>query len=156
MITGDLFIDDFDTLTITEDMPLVVQDDVHIQGILKIDDGKQLKLYIGDDLTVHHDGKIENFYGDLGNVGAPCNLSIYSTDTGTLDPYYRLGGITALYAGIYGPRAVIDMEAGDTMYGAIIANEVNFNSDYDFNYDENLISVIGDNPTYTSDFARNY
>ena len=156
LVTGDLFIDDFETLTITADMTIVVQDDVHIDGTLKVADGKQLKLYIADDLTLHQDGKIENFSGALGNVGDPGNLIIFSTDTGSLNPYYKIGGIADLYAAIYAPRATVEMEAGGEMFGAIVANEVIFLGDYDFHFDEDLKSEVGDNPTYTSDFSRNY
>ncbi len=137
-------------------MTLVVQDDVHIDGTLKVADGKQLKLYINDDFTLHSGGKVENFSGDPGNLGDPGNMVVYSTDTGSYTPNYTIGGIAAFYGAIYAPRADVDMQAGGEMFGSIVAENVNFLGDYDFHYDEDLQSVVGDNPTFTSDFARNY
>ncbi len=156
LVTGDLFIDDSETLTITDDMIIVVQDDVHIDGTLKVADGKQLKLYIADDLTLHQDGIIENFSTAIGSLGDPGNLIISSTDTGSLNPYYKIGGIADLYAAVYAPRASVEMEAGGKMFGAIVANEVIFLGNHDFHYDEDLKSEVGDNPTYNSDYSRNY
>ncbi len=42
------------------------------------------------------------------------------------------------------------------MFGAIVANEVIFLGNHDFHYDEDLKNEVGDNPTYTSDYSRNY
>ncbi len=157
LVTGDLFIDDLETLTITEDMTIVVQDDVHIDGILKVADGVQLKLYIADDFTLHHNlGKVENFSGDPGSLGDPGNLIIYSTDTGTFSPNYYIGGGSAFYGALYAPRADVNLEAGGEMFGAIVAANVDFLGNYDFHFDENLNTIVGDNPTYRSDFSRNY
>jgi len=156
LVTGDLFIDDFETLTITADMTIVVQDDVHIDGTLKIADGVKLKLYIADDLIVHHDGKIENFSGNPGNVGDPSNLIVYSTDAGSLTPYFYIGNKAGFYGALYAPRADVNLQAGGEMFGSIVAKNVDFLGDYDYHYDENLKSIVGDNPTYASDFSRNY
>lgn len=38
----------------------------------------------------------------------------------------------------------------------IVVKNVDFLGDYDYHYDENLKSIVGDNPTYASDFSRNY
>jgi len=133
-----------------------VQDDVHIDGTLKIADGVKLKLYIADDLIVHHDGKIENFSGNPGNVGDPSNLIVYSTDAGSLTPYFYIGNKAGFYGALYAPRADVNLQAGGEMFGSIVAKNVDFLGDYDYHYDENLKSIVGDNPTYASDFSRNY
>lgn len=157
LVTDDLFIDDLETLTITEDMTIVVQDDVHIDGVLKTAEGVKLKLYIADDLVVHHAlGKIENFSGDPGNLGAPENLIVYSTDIGTKSPYFYIGSGSGFYGALYAPRADVNLQAGGEMFESIVAKNVDFLGNYDYYFYENLKTVVGDNPTYTSDFSRNY
>lgn len=152
LITTDLIITKDQTLTINEDMTLVVNNAVKIYGTLKIADGKKLKLYIGGAFELKDGGRIENYSIVPGNLGDPKNLIIYST--GVSDFY--VGGSAAFYGAIYTPQGKVELEPGGEMFGAIIAREVLFKGAYDFHFDEDLKSIVGDEPTYTADFSRNY
>ena len=153
LITSDLKIEKDQTLTINEDMTLVVENSVLIEGILKIADGKKLKLYVENSFEIKGGGRIENYSGAPGNLGDPKNLIIYST--GNSD--FKMGkGSAAFYGAIYTPGGKVELNKDGEMFGAIIAREVLFKGAYDFHFDEDLKSIVGDEPTYTADFSRNY
>ena len=153
LITTDLIITNDQTLTINEDMTLVVKGAVLIEGILKIADGKKLKLYVEKAFEIKGHGRIENYSGAPGNLGDPKNLIIYST--GNSD--FKIGkGSAAFYGAIYTPGGKVELNKDGEMFGAIIAREVLFKGAYDFHFDEDLKSIVGDEPTYTADFSRNY
>ena len=121
LITSDLTIAEGQTLTINEDMTLVVNNAVKIYGTLKIADGKKLKLYIGGAFELKDLGRIENYSVVPGNLGDPKNLTIYSTG---FNDFY-LGGSAAFYGAIYTPQGKVELESGGEMFGAIVAKRGN-------------------------------
>ena len=149
-IADDLEIDKNQALHINGNVALVIDNDLTVDGLLQINEPNgKLTLYIGDDLSIEGSG-IVNKSQD------PHNVIIYSTGSENKKIDYYLGGQSAIYAGIYAPKARVELEKKREMFGALLAKKLVFKGDYNFHFDENLEDITGDDPSYTADYWMFY
>ncbi len=148
-ITGDLHIQENQTLRINGNVAIVVTDDVVIDGLLEVTEPNgRLVIYVKDDINIK-----QNKPGLDNKSKDPEKVIIYSTamsnDVGAL-PSYTLEGNSDIYAAFYAPRMNVTLRkrSSGKFFGALVGRRVTFEGDYDFHYDENLKNYAGDLPTY--------
>lgn len=100
-----------------------------------------------------------NFYiGGNGAVNAtndPANLMVYGTSGN--QQYFKLHGSATWQAAVYAPNAKVDMNGGGStgaMAGAIVADSVFMNGNYEFFYDEDLEDRFADDTGYGMELWR--
>ncbi len=83
-----------------------------------------------------------NGFGSAGNI--PANLIVIANGPSTQN--VSIGGNGSFYAGVYAPRATINVHGNGLMYGSVIGNAVNFlggGNTGAFHYDEDMTKWNG-------------
>ena len=118
------------TITISGDVTLYVDGDIHISGQAKID------IPVGSSLTIYASGTIHMAGQGIVNQNAkPENLIIYGTDDCN---NVHFSGQADFYGAIYAPKANFDFSGQADIYGSIIGDTVAISGQGDIHYDENL------------------
>jgi len=118
------------TITISGDVVLYVDGDIHISGQAKID------IPVGSSLTIYVSGTTHMAGQSIVNQNAkPENLIIYGTDNCS---NVHFSGQTAFYGAIYAPEADFDFSGQADIFGSIICNTVDISGQGSIHYDEHL------------------
>jgi len=118
------------TITISGDVTLYVDGDIHISGQAMID------ILVGSSLTIYASGAIHMAGQGIVNKNIrPENLIIYGTD-GCSDVHFS--GQADLYGAIYAPEANFDFSGQADIYGSMIGDTVDISGQGVIHYDENL------------------
>ena len=144
-ITGDLYIEEDQTLRINGNVALVVTDDVRIYGLLEVTEPNgRLVMYVKEDFYIRR-----NRPGLDNKSKDPERVIIYSTATSNVGTY-TLEGNADIYAAFYAPRMNVTLRkrSSGKLFGALVGRRVTIRDNYDFHYDENLKNYAGDSPTY--------
>lgn len=121
------------TITISGDVTLYVDGDIHISGKAMID------IPIGSALTIYASGTIHMAGQGIVNQNAkPENLIIYGTD-GCSNAHFS--GQAAFYGAIYAPEADFNFSGQEDIFGSIICNTVDITGQGNIHYDEHLKNI---------------
>jgi PilX N-terminal/Putative Ice-binding-like adhesive domain len=118
------------TITISGDVTLYVDGDIHISGKAMID------IPVGSSLTIYASGRIHMAGQGIVNGNArPEALIIYGTDDCS-DVHFS--GQADFYGAIYAPAADLDFSGQADIFGSIIGDTVDISGQGNIHYDENL------------------
>jgi len=127
------------TITISGDVTLYVDGDIHISGQAVI------VIPAGSSLTIYASGRIHMAGQGIVNGNArPENLIIYGTDDCS---NVHFSGQADLYGAIYAPKADCDSSGQADIFGSIIGNTVDISGQGSIHYDENLNNLGNDTVT---------
>jgi len=117
-------------ITISGDVVLYVDGDIHISGQAKID------IPVGSSLTIYASGTTHMAGRSIVNQNAkPENLIVYGTDD-CKDVHFS--GQTAFYGAIYAPKADFKLLGQADIFGSIICKTVDMKGQGNIHYDEHL------------------
>jgi hypothetical protein len=137
---------DGEVTQILGDVTLVVTGDIDIKGEITIDNDSSLTVYVDGDVGIGGEGV-------LNQSGFSKNLIMYGTGSSQT---IKLHGNGAIQAAIFAPNADLELKGGGgtgVFIGAVVAETVFFNGDYEFHYDEDL-EKVGLSDVYSVDRWR--
>jgi hypothetical protein len=126
-IPGDMNLNSVDSMVINGNATLWVKGDVKMNGLLTINPGASLKIYISGSKAV--------FSGQYVKSDSPADLQIFGLPSCT---YLSIGGATHLEAVIDAPSAQTVINGISTLSGSAIIRTIKFTGNAAFHYDEAL------------------
>ncbi len=119
----------------TGDVTFVVVGDTSISGNGTITVSGTTKFYGGGDFTITGNGFVNT-------VQKPDQLQVYlSTNTYTTPDKVLFSGNAEYYGTLYAPNAYVHVGGNVETFGSIIGNEIKYNGNANFHYDEDLADV---------------
>jgi hypothetical protein len=134
---------DGEVTQILGDVTLVVTGGIDIKGELMIEADSSLTVYVDGDVGIGGTGV-------LNQSGLSKNFIMYGTGSSQTIKLYGNG---AIQAAIFAPNADLELKGGGgtgVFVGAVVAETVFFNGEYEFHYDEDL-EKVGLSEVYTVD-----
>lgn len=129
---------------------------LHVTGNIRMEDLGGLKVASTGSLQLYADGNISiKDKAAANDTNRPEAMMIYGTNPESQN--FELSGNGEWQAGVYAPNAQVKMNGGGStgqFSGAVVADRVLINGGYEFHYDEDLVGVIGPNPSYRMDHWR--
>jgi len=147
---GRISVKSNDVLSIQGPVVLHVLGNVDVKGEVVIENrpGNFAVIYLDDDLDIGGNGAVNNL------TNRPESLLIYGSNP--VRQTIKLHGNGILYAAVYAPNASLELKGGGNsgaMGGAVVANDVFINGNYQFHYDEDLAD-FGRDTSYRMDKWR--
>jgi len=106
-----------------------------------LDSNSEIKLNPGAKLIIYIDGKYEvNSNAKVNAGGLPTNVIVYSTYSGSGDGV-GLNSNGDFNGAIYAPDANIRIDSNAKVYGAVLGEIVDVNSNAQIHYDEDLVNA---------------
>lgn len=121
-------------MSVYGDVTLIVDGNIDINGELRVEPGASLTVYVEGDVDVGGTGM-------MNLTNKPSQLVLFGTAPEGGGQDIRLHGNGAMAGAIYAPFADVAMKGGGStgvMFGAVVANTISLNGNYEFHYDEAL------------------
>jgi hypothetical protein len=135
-------------LTIVGDVTLVIsagpgENAINITGNssgITVAANSSLKIYTAGDISLTGQG-ITN------TSGAPKNVQIYGTSTSTsTDQAIKVAGGGSFSGCIYAPNGSVELRGDGSMWGSVVAEDIDLTGNANFHYDESLGNLDAGNP----------
>lgn len=111
-----------------------------------------LKIYTAGNIDLTGQGIIN---GSAGSPGAPKNIQIYGTSTSTTsDQTIKIAGGGSFSGCIYAPNGVVELRGSGSMWGSVVAEDIDLTGNANFHYDEALGNLDGGNPFRVSSWKE--
>ncbi|MFN7181572.1 MAG: hypothetical protein ACK4NF_02700 [Planctomycetota bacterium] len=144
-------------LIISAGSTIYITDSLSLMGNANITTAKDVTIAVVGDTTISGNGTISvngatKFYGGgsfqitgngfVNTLEKPDQLQVYlSTNTYTTPNQVILSGNADYYGTVYAPYAYVHIGGNAQTYGSIIANEIKYNGNASFHYDEDLEDI---------------
>lgn len=140
VVNDDVDIDG--TLIVNGNLRLIIDDRLDLNGEIQISNQGSIEMYIGGDVNLRGNGIV--------NLNKPKDLIIYSTYAGSGEVDVDIRGNTVFSGTIYAPNAEIELRGGVEVFGALVGNEIEFEGNVSFHYDESLADLTNSWTEYSS------
>jgi hypothetical protein len=135
-------------VTIQGNVTLVLSAGEGAQAITLNGNGSGITVAANSSLKIYTAGNIDlTGQGILNTSGAPKNIQIYGTSTSTsTDQTIKIAGGGSFSGCIYAPNGNVELRGDGSMYGSVVAEDIDLTGNANFHYDESLGNLDAGNP----------
>lgn len=136
------------TLTIQGDVTLIISAAAGAQAITINGTGSGITVAANSSLKLYTAGDIDlTGQGIVNTSGAPKNIQIYGTSSSTSsDQAIKIAGGGSFSGCIYAPNGNVELRGDGSMWGSVVAEDIDLTGNANFHYDESLGNLDGGNP----------